>query len=148
MWCLLAFLTWFQLYRGSQCTYPCFLEFFLPIFRTIYFPSHWQLSHITIVKTMDSGKSELNSVALTIISSRKEYWPSRWSNQRLPFLKSCRLPSEVCSLGDPGSTHVLSVYSSLYDTSLTAKILSVCGIVKRYIDGWVPWSTILSAVTS
>ena len=32
----------------------------LPVLSTIFFPNHWLLSHITIVKTMDSGESETN----------------------------------------------------------------------------------------
>ena len=36
-----------------------------------------------------------NTVAITIIRHRKEYWPSRGSNQRPPVLKSCTLPTEL-----------------------------------------------------
>ena len=37
----------------------------------------------------------MNPVAMTIIDPRKEYWPSRGSNQRLPVLKSTTLPIEL-----------------------------------------------------
>ena len=43
-----------------------FLEFFLPELRTILFPSHCVLSHITIVETIGSGEREMNPVTLTI----------------------------------------------------------------------------------
>ena len=54
-----------------------FLEFFLPVLRTIFFPSRWLLSHITIVETTDSGERGMNPVAMTIINPRKEYWSTR-----------------------------------------------------------------------
>ena len=50
---------------------------------------------ITIVETMDSGERGMNPVAMTIINPRKEYWPSRGSNQRPPILKFTTLPTEV-----------------------------------------------------
>ena len=54
-----------------------FLEFFLPVFHTIYFPSHWLLSHTTIVEAIESAERGMNPVAMTIINPGKEYWPSR-----------------------------------------------------------------------
>ena len=48
-----------------------------------------------IVETTDSGERGMNPVAMTIINSRKEYWPSRGSNQRPPVLKSTTLPAEL-----------------------------------------------------
>ena len=51
----------------------------------IFFPSHWLLSHITIVKTTESGERGMNPVAMTFINPRKEYWPSQGSNQQPPF---------------------------------------------------------------
>ena len=44
---------------------------------------------------MDSGKRGINPVAMTIINPRKEYWPSRRSNQRPPVLKTATLPTEL-----------------------------------------------------
>ena len=93
VWCLTPFLTVFQLYHGSQCTYHTFLEFFEPVLCTIFFTSHWLLSHKTIVETMDRGEREMNPVTMTIINPRKEYWPSRGSNQPPPVLKSTTLPT-------------------------------------------------------
>ena len=47
---------------------------------------------------MDSGERGMNPVAMTIINPRKEYWPSRGSNQRPPVLKSATLPTELWGL--------------------------------------------------
>ena len=56
-----------------------FLESCLPVLCTVFFlPSYWLLSHITIVETMDSDERGMNPAAMTIISPRKEYWPSLW----------------------------------------------------------------------
>ena len=44
---------------------------------------------------MDRGRRRMNCVALTIINPRKEYWPSRGSNQRPSVLKSGTLPTEL-----------------------------------------------------
>ena len=71
-----------------------FLEFLQPVLSRILFPSHWMLSHITIVETMDSSERQINPVAVTIINSRKEYWPSRGSNQRPP-VRYMRLDSII-----------------------------------------------------
>ena len=70
-----------------------FLEFFSPVLRTIFFPSHWLLSHLNIVETTDSSERGMNPVAVTISNPPKEYWPSRESDQRPPVLKSAMLPT-------------------------------------------------------
>ena len=62
---------------------------------TIFFPSHWLLSHIIIIETMDNSEKGMNPVAMTILNPRKEYWPSWGSNQRLPVLKSATLLTEL-----------------------------------------------------
>ena len=62
---------------------------------TIFFPSHWLLSHLTIVKTTDCGERGMNPVSLTAIDPRKEYWLSRGSNQRPPIHNIATLPSEL-----------------------------------------------------
>ena len=41
---------------------------------------------------MDSGERGMNRVALPIITSSKEYWPSLGWNEQPPALKSCTLP--------------------------------------------------------
>ena len=72
----------------------------------MFFSGHWLLSHITIVDTIDSGERGMNPVAMTIINRRKEYWPSRGSNQRPPILKSATLPTELgCSNTNNNSRH-------------------------------------------
>ena len=55
---------------------------FLQVLHTIFFPSHWLPSHITIVEQMDSCERKRNLVAQTITNPRKEYWPNRESNSR------------------------------------------------------------------
>ena len=44
----------------------------------------------------------MNPFTMFIIKHRKEYWPSRGSNQRPPVLKSSTgtLPTELCRLGN------------------------------------------------
>ena len=64
------------------------------ILRNIFFPSHWLLSQITIVETMDRGERN-DSVAMTTINPRNEYWMCPKSNQQLPVLKSAILPTEL-----------------------------------------------------
>ena len=95
---LTPFSTVFQLYLGDQCTYPCFPGFLLT--STIFFPSHWLLSHISIVETTNSGERGINPVTMIMINPLKEYWPSRGSNQRPPVLKSATLPSELWGSAD------------------------------------------------
>ena len=51
------------------------------------------LSHKTIAETMDSSKRGMNPVAMIVINPRKEYWPSRESNQQTAVLKSCTVPT-------------------------------------------------------
>ena len=50
----------------------------------------------------DSGERRMNPIVMTIINPRKEYCPSRGSNQRPQDLKSCTLPAELRGLGDDG----------------------------------------------
>ena len=65
--------------------------------------SFWLLSHITVLETtMDSGERGMNPVAMTIINHRKEYWPSRGSNQRPPVIKSATLPTELSGWANEG----------------------------------------------
>ena len=44
---------------------------------------------------MDSREKGINSVTMTIINPRKEYWPSLGSNQGRPVLKRGNLSTEL-----------------------------------------------------
>ena len=48
-----------------------FLEFLLPVFRAIFFPSHWLFSHMINVETMVSSGRGMNPVAVTIIKKKR-----------------------------------------------------------------------------
>ena len=62
----------YQFGNTFQCTksYPCFLEFRLPILCTIFLPSYWQ--HVTIIVTMNSDERGMSAVTMTIINPGKE----------------------------------------------------------------------------
>ena len=79
----ISFISWRLVYLSTLSrssfspTYPRFPGVHLAaVLRTIFFPSHWLLSHITTVETTDSGETAMNPVTMTIITPRKEYWPS------------------------------------------------------------------------
>ena len=110
VWCLMPISIVFQLYHGGQSTCLCFPWVLLTstlhnILSKPHLPDNhcwnngqrWEsrICQITVVETMDSGERGMNPVAMTIINSRKEYWPSRASNQRLPVLKSATLWTEL-----------------------------------------------------
>ena len=78
-----------MLYRRGQYTYPFFPEI---LFK--FLQSHWLHTHVTTVEKTVSCERGKNRVAMTIISPRKEYWPSRGSNQQSPVLKAFTLPTE------------------------------------------------------
>ena len=90
-WCLSPFSTVFLLYRGGQCTYPCFRGILLTSTRhnilseplTAFLHDHCRNNG-----QAGSGASGMNPVAMTIINPRNENWPSRGSNRRPPVLKS------------------------------------------------------------
>ena len=94
------------------------LEFFLPVLHTVFSPSHWLLSHITMFETMDNGEKGMNPITVTIISPWKEYCLSPGLNQRLPLLKPCTLPSWLW--GSSGKTYwarkeiVVTIIPSIY----------------------------------
>ena len=75
-----------------------FLEFFLTVLWTTFFPSHLLLSQVKIIETIECFERGMNHIVTTIISPRKEYWPSRGTNQRPPVRKSSGLPTDLwCS---------------------------------------------------
>ena len=51
--------------------------------KTKFFPSHWLLSQITNIETMDSCERGINPVAMSIINPPEEYWPSQKCFQML-----------------------------------------------------------------
>ena len=63
-----SFQQYFNYMAAESAPIHSFLKFFLPLLRTIFFPSHCLLSHITIVETTDSGERGMNPVAMTIIN--------------------------------------------------------------------------------
>ena len=67
-----VFNKYFSYIAAASAPIHAFLEFFLPVLRTILFPSHWLLFHITIDETTDSGERGMNPVEMTIINPRKE----------------------------------------------------------------------------
>ena len=93
VWCLTPLLPVIQLYRGGQCTYPCFPGVLLTNTTHNILATGSLLSHITIVEATDSGERGMNPVAMTISNPRKEYWRSRDRTSNLCFQvrKSYRL---------------------------------------------------------
>ena len=67
---------------------------------------------------MDSSERGMNLVAMTIIDPRKEYWPSRGSNQRSPVLQPCALPTDLW--GSAISVLKADMQSFAYDHAWTS----------------------------
>ena len=92
VWCLTLFSTVFQLYRGGQCTYPCFPGALLTsTLHNIFSKTMAAFTH-NHCRNNRNGERGINPVTMTIINPRKEYWLSRGSNQR-PVLRSTTLPT-------------------------------------------------------
>ena len=75
----------------------------------------------------DSGERGMNPVAMTIINPRKEYWPSRGSNQRPPILKSATLPTELW-----GSAHHVQDQTVISQSVTNAILYYLCIAFKYY----------------
>ena len=99
-WCWRRFQQYFSYIPAASAPVHAFLEFFLPVLSTIFSPSHWLLSHITIVQTMDSSEREMTPVTMTNIKPQKGYWPSWGLNQRPPVLRSAPLLIELWGSAD------------------------------------------------
>ena len=56
----------------------------MTVLRRIFIPSHWLLTHMTTVQTMDSGKGRMNLVGMAIINPQKEYLPTWRLNHQPP----------------------------------------------------------------
>ena len=91
----MQFSTVFQLYCGSQCTYPCFPGVLLT--STAHCILSKPLAGFPHNHCPNNGQCERNyyPFAMTIINPRKEFWPSQGLNQPYPVIKSSMLPSEV-----------------------------------------------------
>ena len=57
---------------------PAFLSSFTQYLAQNIFPSHWLLSYITIVGTMDNGEKGMNPVAMAIINPWSRYIGGAW----------------------------------------------------------------------
>ena len=102
-----VFQQYFIYIAAARALIHAFQEFFTPLLRTMFFPSHWLLSNITIVETTLSGEGRRYPVAITIINPRKKYWLSRESNQRPPVLKSTTPPTELWGSATDGTEPIL-----------------------------------------
>ena len=49
-----------------------FIDFLLLELHTIFFPSHWLLFHITIIKTMIIGERGMNPIPMAITNHWRE----------------------------------------------------------------------------
>ena len=67
-----VFQQYFSYITAASAPTHSFLEFFKPVLHTLFFPSYRLLSHIAIVKTMDSSERGMNPFAMTIINPQKE----------------------------------------------------------------------------
>ena len=84
-------------------------------------------------RNTDSGERGMNLVAMTIYNPRKEYWPSRGSNQRPPFLKSSTLPTELW-----GSARKMSLSNwSLAEKFISKLALNLAIIVICFLFGCI-----------
>ena len=72
------------------------------------------------VETMNSERG-MNPVTMTIINPRKEYWPSRGSNQVPLVLESCTLPTEPF-----GVSKLFKRLSIIWNFKSTFCAVSVC----------------------
>ena len=70
----MPFSTVFQLYRGGQCTNPCFPGVLLTSTPHNILSKPLAAFHKTIVETMDSSERGKIPAAMTILNPRKEYW--------------------------------------------------------------------------
>ena len=76
---------------SASAPIDAFLEFLKPVLGTIFFLSHWLLSHITIVETMDSGERKFESCLNDYHqSSERILGEPGGSNKRPPVLPSER----------------------------------------------------------
>ena len=66
----------FQFHHCSQCTHHAFFKFLLSAKCTIFFPSHWLLSHVKMTETKVSSKIGMNLLKMTIINPERKFGPA------------------------------------------------------------------------
>ena len=77
------------LYHGSKYTYPCILRvLLLPVIHSIFFQSHWWLSHMVTVETTLSSERWMNPVTATIINLWKAIGQARTKAAELKGLSN------------------------------------------------------------
>ena len=87
---------------SANALFNAFLEFLKPVLGTIFFLSHWLLSHITIVETMDSCERKIESC-------RNDYYQSSESILGKPGIKPATSCSPVLSSESRGSARQMVV---------------------------------------
>ena len=92
---LMLFPTVFQLYRGGQCTYPCFPG--VALTSTLHNFLSKPLAAFLHNHCRNSSERGMNPVAMTIINPQKDYRPSLGSNQPPTVLQSATLLTELGS---------------------------------------------------
>ena len=82
---------------------------------------------------MDSVERGMNPVAITTFNLRKEYLPSRGSNQRPPVLKSCAQPTELwggLAYTVENDKPIVSVFVSLPGLRRLISVNTFCRCIK------------------
>ena len=113
----------------ANAPFHAFLEFYQPVVSTIFIPSHWLLSHSTIVETTDSSERVMNPVAMTIINPLKKYLPSRGLNQQPLVLKSAKLPTELWGL----APWQQNLEQTTLRTSVQSRTMTNIGEIPEYL---------------
>ena len=62
----------FNSIAAASAPIRAFLVFFETVLRTIFFPSHWLLSHVTIGETTVNGERGMNPNTMTITNAPKK----------------------------------------------------------------------------
>ena len=126
-----------MLWQPVPLSLPSWSYLFSPVLRTIFFPSHWLLSRITTVKTMDVSERGMNHVAMSIIIPRKEYWSSYQSSQQAAALKPCMLSKVPQGLGGNSREN-----APLPAVSLSSTMFSIA-FSSRLFHSLVAWLVVL-----
>ena len=71
-WVIAVLQYYFSYIAAASAPIHTFLEFLLPKIHKIFFPSHWLLSYMAIIKTMVWSERRMNPVAITLVNPWKE----------------------------------------------------------------------------